>query len=138
MKISLKRSNQAFHFIAQDSEGRSVHIDANPAIGGEGKGSRPMELLLMGIGGCASIDLGLILKKQRQIVEEYSVDVSAVRHENTAKDLKEVELHFRLKGEIEPEQVEKAVQLTLEKYCSVLLSLHPDIAIEHKITLEKS
>ena len=66
MEVKLKRVNKAFHFEAVNENKIKVNIDASPAIGGEDKGVRPMELLLMGVAGCASIDLGLILKKQKQ------------------------------------------------------------------------
>jgi putative redox protein len=62
MKVELKRKNKAFHYEAKSGE-HVINIDGNSAIGGENKGARPMELLLMGLAGCASIDLGLILKK---------------------------------------------------------------------------
>ena len=131
MEIALNRVNKAFHFEAVNSDKIKVHIDASPAIGGEGKGVRPMELVLMGLAGCASIDLGLILKKQRQELEDYEVEVSAQRNEDDAKAFKSIHLHFTLIGELAEEKVEKAIELTLTKYCSVALSLNKDIALSH-------
>lgn len=135
MKIELTRKNKAFHFEAIDSEGLSVQIDGNPQIGGEGKGTRPMELLLMGIGGCASIDLGLILKKQRQSLEEYKVEVTGQRNTETPKELTHAHLHFHLWGDLDSTVVEKAIVLTLQKYCSVILSLNPSISIQYSHTI---
>lgn len=129
MKVNLKRINQAFHYKAVNEDKIVVNIDANPAIGGEGKGARPMELVLMGLGGCASIDLGLILKKQRQELVDYQVEVSATRDETPAKAFQSINLHFNLTGKLDAEKVEKAIELTLTKYCSVALSLSKDIEL---------
>ena len=136
MKVNLVRKNKAFHFEASTSDNLVVNIDGNPAIGGEGKGARPMELLLMGLGGCASIDLGLILKKQRQVLEDYQVTVSGQRHEDAGKSFKTIDLHFELKGDLAEAKVEKAIELTLEKYCSVALSLNKDIEVNYSYTIE--
>lgn len=129
MKITLTRINKAFHYEAINKDKIVVHIDANKEIGGEGEGVRPMELVLMGLGGCASIDLGLILKKQRQELLDYQVEINASRNEDDAKAFKSIQLHFILTGNLNADKVEKAIELTLNKYCSVALSLSKDIDI---------
>jgi putative redox protein len=129
MKVNLKRVNTAFHYEASTEDKITVAIDANPAIGGEGKGTRPMELLLMGVAGCASIDLGLILQKQKQELEDYRVEVTATRNDNIAKNFKSIELHFILFGNLEDLKVARAIELTLTKYCSVVLSLNAAIEV---------
>ena len=129
MKVNLKRVNTAFHYEASTEDKITVAIDANPAIGGEGKGVRPMELLLMGVAGCASIDLGLILKKQKQELDDYRVEVTAERNDNVAKNFKSIQLHFILFGKLDASKVERAIALTLTKYCSVALSLDAAIAL---------
>ena len=131
MKINLKRVNRAFHYEASNNENLKVNIDANPVIGGEGKGVRPMELVLMGLAGCASIDLGLILKKQRQEIIDYQVHATAERKEDDGKPFKSINLHFIIKGNIDEEKLKKAIELTLTKYCSVALSLNKEIAITY-------
>jgi putative redox protein len=128
MEVNLKRVNTAFHYEAATADKIKVAIDANAAIGGEGKGTRPMELLLMGVAGCASIDLGLILKKQKLVLLDYQVEVTAERNDNVAKNFKSIHLHFILFGELDDAKVARAIDLTLTKYCSVALSL--DAAIE--------
>lgn len=135
MKVNLKRVNEAFHYEASTIDKIKVNIDANPAIGGEGKGTRPMELLLMGVAGCASIDLGLILQKQRMELIDYQVDVSAERNDNVAKNFKSINLHFILYGNLDSSKVERAIDLTLTKYCSVALSLDKEIEITHSFTI---
>ena len=136
MKVNLKRVNQAFHYEASTEDKIKVDIDANPVIGGEGKGARPMELVLMGLGGCASIDLGLILKKQRQELIDYQVEVTAERDETPAKAFKSINVHFVLTGNLDAEKVEKAIELTLTKYCSVALSLSNEIDITATYTIK--
>ncbi|MCB0402554.1 MAG: OsmC family protein, partial [Flavobacteriales bacterium] len=129
------RKNKAFHYEAENEEQIKVQIDANPEIGGEGAGVRPMQLVLMGLAGCASIDLGLILKKQRQVLVDYQVEATATRHEEPPKAFKTIHLHFILKGTLDPEKVEKAIDLTLNKYCSVALSLNNEITIKTTYTI---
>ncbi|MDF1673871.1 MAG: OsmC family protein [Vicingaceae bacterium] len=135
MKINLKRVNQAFHYEAETTDKIIVNIDANPVIGGEGKGARPMELVLMGLGGCASIDLSLILKKQRQELVDYQVEVAATRDETPAKAFESINIHFVLTGSLDADKVEKAIELTLTKYCSVALSLNKAIEITATYTI---
>ena len=136
MKVNLKRVNQAFHYEASTTDNIKVNIDANPIIGGEGKGARPMELVLMGLGGCASIDLGLILKKQRQELIDYQVEVGAVRDQTPAKGFESINIHFNLTGDLDAEKVKKAIELTLAKYCSVALSLNNKIEITATYTIK--
>ena len=129
MRVELKRVNDAFHFVGKGNGEQEVHVDASPEIGGKGKGVRPMELLLISIGGCASIDIGLILKKQRQRLDDYSVELIGVRKEEDPKTFQSIELKVKVTGEINPDNLQKAIELTTSKYCSVLLSLDPDIEI---------
>ncbi len=137
MKVNLKRINKAFHYEATTEDKITINIDANPAIGGEGKGARPMELVLMGLGGCASIDLGLILSKQRQELVGYQVEVSATRDETPAKAFQTINIHFGLTGNLDSTKVEKAIELTLTKYCSVALSLNKEIEITATYTIKE-
>ncbi len=129
MKVNLKRVNKAYHYEAVTEDKIKVDLDASSEIGGEGKGARPMELVLMGVGGCASIDLGLILKKQKQGLIDYSVEITAKRNDNAAKNFKSINLHFTLIGDLDDSKVKRAIDLTLTKYCSVVLSLEKQIEI---------
>ena len=88
-----------------------------------------MELVLMGLGGCASIDLAMILKKQKQDLTDYEVQISATRNDNVAKNFNSIHLHFLVWGNIAAPQLEKAIELTVTKYCSVILSLSNEIKI---------
>lgn len=129
MKVNLIRVNNSFHYEAHTDDKITVDIDANSEIGGEGKGARPMELLLMGVAGCASIDLGLILKKQKQELTDYKVEVTAERNDNLARNFKSINLHFILFGDLEDFKVASAIDLTLTKYCSAVLSLDKEVEI---------
>lgn len=116
----MKRMNDHVHFNAVNEAGNVVSIDGSPDIGGEGKGTRPMELLLMSFAGCSSIDIITYLKKMRQEVIDFDVQVEGFREENAIPAVfTKIHIHYILVGELKPSKVEKAISLSLEKYCSV-------------------
>lgn len=119
MKIELNRVNDAVHFEAKGSGEVKVHIDGSEAIGGQGLGVRPMELVLMALGSCSSLDLISILKKQRQVITDFSVDVTADRREEIPNIFTKIHILFRLKGSVDPAKADKAAELAVKKYCSV-------------------
>ncbi len=136
MEIKLKRINEAVHLVAQNEDGNEVHIDGADKIGGEGKGARPMQLLIMGLGGCSSMDLLSILKKQRQHVVDYEVKIKADRdQENTPSLFTDIHVQFILKGEIDEAKARRAVNLSMEKYCSVTKILEKTANITYDIVL---
>jgi putative redox protein len=103
MEVLLNRIDQDFHFEAKGSSPIPVHIDAAEGIGGHNAGARPMELLLMGLGGCTAIDVILILKKQRQIVEDFQIRVQGDREkiEGTEKTpFRLIIIQFELKAKL--------------------------------------
>lgn len=120
MEINLARKNKKFHFEAENAEGQVVGIDANPAIGGEGKGFRPMEMLLVGLGGCSGIDMINVLTKQKEPLDDVKIKITATRRDNEVPAIFEmINIHFDLFGELSIPKVERALDLTFEKYCSV-------------------
>jgi putative redox protein len=120
VKVELERVNGAFGFEARDANGHSVKIDTSPETGGENFGVRPMQLLLMGLGGCSGIDILSILKKQRQNVTDFRMRLEGEREPGKDPSLwKNIDLVFELKGQIDKDKAEKAVALSMEKYCSV-------------------
>ena len=127
MKISLKRIDEAFNFEAKNEDGRTVLIDAAENIGGRNQGIRPMQMLLMGAAGCAAIDIVSILKKQRQDISAFDIEADGEREKPAVKGeaavFKEVNIHFKLKGKIDPEKAKRAVELSMEKYCSASKTL---------------
>lgn len=138
MEVVLNRLDQDFHFEAKGSSPIPVHIDAAEGIGGHNAGARPMELLLMGLGGCTAIDVILILKKQRQVVEDFQIRVSGDREkiEGTEKTpFRQINIQFELKGEIDGNKAIKAIQMSMDKYCSATAQLEPSSTITHTLVL---
>ncbi|SDB84738.1 OsmC family protein [Acinetobacter boissieri] len=106
-------------FEAKSESGHTVVMDGSPAYGGENRGARPMELILMGLGGCASFDIVTILKKSRQDITDVICQLQAERAESIPAVFTKIHLHFVVKGHgIKEKQVAKAVELSAEKYCS--------------------
>jgi putative redox protein len=130
MKIVLKRLNDACHLEARNEEGNSVDIDGSPSVGGENKGFRPMQLLAAGAGGCSSIDIISILKKQRQDLKDIEVIVDAEREEGKTPSLfRTIHIHYILTGILNEEKVKGAINLSLQKYCSVVKTLEKTATI---------
>jgi len=126
MKVTLKRLNDACHLEAANESGNTVSIDGSPAVGGEGKGARPMELVLMSLGGCSSIDIISILKKARQPLDDLAVSIEAERQQGVEPALfTKIHAHYIITGDVAPERVKQAVDLSLSKYCSVARILEP-------------
>lgn len=124
MKVELKRLDNAFHFEAKNEQGNVMHFDVSPDIGGGNKGIRPMQSLLMALGGCSAVDIVLILKKQKQEIADFQISVEGEREKDKTPALwKTVHINFTLKGKIDKEKAERAVQFSMEKYCSVSRTL---------------
>jgi putative redox protein len=120
LKVALKRVNDAVHFEASaPSSTVKVHIDGSPEIGGQGLGVRPMEMVLMALASCSSLDLVSILKKQKQVIDDFSVSVEAERREQIPTIFTKIHLLFNIKGDIDPAKAERAAELAVKKYCSV-------------------
>lgn len=120
MKVTLQRENNAMHFAGSStSSDVKVHIDGSPEIGGEGLGVRPMELVLFALGSCSVFDLSVILKKQRQEIEDIQVEVEGKRRDEIPTIFTHIHIAFTLKGQIDAEKAAKAAELAVKKYCSV-------------------
>lgn len=136
MKIELNRLNDGFHLEAINEQGKSVHIDASPDIGGTNQGMRPMQLLLAAMGGCSTIDIINILKKQKQPLRDIKITVTGEREKDAIPSLfVEVHTHFRLYGNLDHEKVQRAVSLGVEKYCSVAKTLSYKAKITHSFEI---
>ncbi|PRY09703.1 putative redox protein [Pontibacter ummariensis] len=132
MEVNLTRVDEDFHFTGAGASGVEVHIDGSPEIGGHNAGARPMELLLMGLGGCSAIDIIQILKKQRQQIDSFHIKVTAERVPGEVPSLfKQIHVHFTVGGPLEEEKVGKAVNLSMDKYCSVAAILYKTATITH-------
>jgi putative redox protein len=119
MEINLIRKSGKFNFEASNESGFTVELDANPAIGGEGKGFRPMETLLVGLGGCSGIDMVNILTKQKEELKDIQIHIKASRVSAEPAIFEEINIEFNLTGNLSPQKVERALGLTFDKYCSV-------------------
>jgi putative redox protein len=123
-KIELSRVSGDFGFEAKDEYGHLIKMDSNPQSGGLDFGVRPMQMLLMALGGCSAIDVIGILKKQRQEVRDYKMVINGDREPNVEPSLwKEINIEFHLYGNIDPEKAQKAADLSVNKYCSVAATL---------------
>lgn len=138
MQVELRRVDDAFHFEAVGASDVPVHIDAGSGVGGHEQGARPMEMVLMGLAGCSAIDFILILKKQRQELKDISIVVDAKRKDSTPSPFEQVHMKFNLKGNLDPRKVEKALQLSVEKYCSVAEMLKSTATIEYSFEIMTS
>jgi putative redox protein len=121
------------HFEAVADSGHTVLLDGPADSGGENRGSRPMELVLMGLGGCASFDVVNILSKSRQSVVNCVTELTAKRTETIPQVFESIHIHFEVTGtELDDKKVARAVALSAEKYCSASIMLErAGVAISH-------
>ncbi|MCI5057051.1 MAG: OsmC family protein [Flavobacteriales bacterium] len=133
MKIKLDRLNNHLHFEAVNSKNLKVQIDGP---GDDEKGLRPMELMLAAVASCSSFDVVEILKKQKQNIENISVSAIGERPtEGYPKPFKKIHLTFKLQGKIDPKKVQRAIELSLTKYCSASASLDPNIQVDYQFEI---
>jgi putative redox protein len=131
MKARVKWVEQA-SFLGETGSNHAVLMDGPPTAGGRNLGPRPMEMLLLGTGGCTCSDVVSILKKSRQAISDCYVELDAERAETDPKVFTKIHIHFVVKGkDIKPEMVEKAIKLSAKKYCSASIMLGRTAAITH-------
>ncbi len=124
IEITLDRVQGGYGFEATDKQGNVIKTDTSIEGGGNNYGARPMQLLLMALGGCSGIDVVSILKKQRQAVEGFKMFIKGKREEGKEPSLwKTVHVDFQLIGQVEEEKAKKACALSIDKYCSVAETL---------------
>jgi len=137
MEIEINLLNDAYHFGAKNESGNEVHIDASPAIGGKGLGARPMELLIMGLGGCSGIDVLSILRKQKIEPTGFKVKLSAEREKDKTPALfTDIHVKFIFKAPIDENKAQRAVDLSMQKYCSVSKTLEKTAKITYEVVVE--
>lgn len=136
MKITIKKQDGDYHMQAVNEDGNTLEMDGSKEIGGQGKGMRPMQLLLSAVGGCSAIDVLLMLKKQKQAVTSFEIEVDGeTERMEDYRIFKTIVLHFKITGEVEIEKAERAVRLSLDKYCSVSKILEPTASISYKLSV---
>jgi len=137
MKIKIERINDDSHMRAENETGNTLEMDGSPDAGGNYAGFRPMQMLLAAAGGCSAIDVISILKKQKQDLETLKVEVDGNRvQKSTYSEFDKINLHFILSGNLEESKVEKAISLSVNKYCSVSKALQPQAEITYSYEIE--
>ena len=123
-------------FVAESGSGHTVVMDGSPEHGGRNLGVRPMEMVLMGLGGCTAFDVMLMLQKSRQLVTDCEIELKADRADEIPAVFTAISVHFKVYGhELSEKQVKRAVSLSSEKYCSVskMLESNTIITVTHEI-----
>lgn len=126
-------------FVGESGSGHSVVMDGPPELGGRNQGVRPMEMLLLGLGGCSSFDVVLILQKSKQQVIDCEVEIEAERADKEPKVFTRIHLHFIVSGRnLAVDKVERAIKLSAEKYCSASIMLAKTAEVTHDFELREA
>jgi len=124
-------------FVAESGSGHAVVIDGPPDHGGRNLGMRPMEAVLIGLGSCSAFDVISILRKSRQKVTSCHVELDAERADGIPAVFTRIHMHYVVRGHaVKPAAVERAVQLSVDTYCSATAMLKPHVAITHDWRIE--
>ena len=119
-------------FVGESESGHSVVMDGPPESGGRNMGVRPMEMVLLGMGGCTAFDVVMILQRQRQAITDCHVELSAERADTVPKVFTKIHAHYVVKGKgLDEKKVARAVDMTAEKYCSVSIMLAKSVEVTH-------
>jgi putative redox protein len=119
-------------FVGESGSGHSIVMDGPPDDGGRNMGVRPMEMVLLGMGGCTAFDVVHILKRARQEIKDCWVELEAERASEVPKVFTKIHAHYVVKGKnLDNKKVERAINMTAEKYCSVSIMLAATVEISH-------
>lgn len=136
--VATVRLVEGMHFRGETKSGHRVEMDAAPEVGGEDKGARPAELLMVALGGCTGMDVISILRKMRQDVTSLEVNVSGIKAEEHPKVFTEATIEYIIRGRgISEEHVRKAIDLSSEKYCVVQNTMNKVTAIKTVYRIEE-
>tara|TARA_Y100000590_G_scaffold456745_1_gene607933 strand:- start:2132 stop:2563 length:432 start_codon:yes stop_codon:yes gene_type:complete len=135
MKINLERINDKYLFEVTNKNGHKVHLDRKYSDDYDVQGASPMELLLMGVAGCSSIDIISILEKQKLQPESYKMEVFGDRESVPGSTFKKIHVELHVEGDIPADRIIRAAQLSFNKYCSVSKNLEKTSEIVHSIVL---
>jgi putative redox protein len=131
MKASIKWTGEA-SFAGTSASGHTVVMDGSPEFGGKNKGARPMELVLIGMGGCTAFDVVHILRKGRQNITDCAAEIDAERAETDPKVFTKIHIHFVVSGKgLDAKKVQHAIELSADKYCSASIMLGKTAKITH-------
>nr|WP_086465363.1 OsmC family protein [Oceanibaculum nanhaiense] len=125
-------------FMGESGTGHALVMDGAPEYGGKNLGPRPMEMLLLGLGGCTAFDVVMILQKGRQPIEDCQVEIEAERAEDHPKVFTKVHMRYLVKGRgLSADAVNRAVELSVEKYCSATHIINKTAAMTHEVVIEE-
>ena len=125
-------------FMGESGTGHALVMDGAPEYGGRNLGPRPMELLLLGLGGCTAFDVVMILQKGRQPIEDCQVEIEAERAEDHPKVFTKVHMRYLVKGRgLSADAVHRAVELSVDKYCSATHVINKTAAMTHEVVIEE-
>ena len=137
MKTQIKWM-QNVSFKGRSESGHEVILDGPEELGGKGLGMRPMEMMLIGMGGCTSFDVVTILKRSRQQITGCIAEIEAVRADAIPKVFTSIHIHFLIKGiDLQKKAVERAVELSANKYCSASIMLGKSVKITHDFVISE-
>lgn len=138
MKITIDHLKD-MHMEAQNEEGGLIRMDGSTEIGGLEGGFSPMQLLLAGVGGCSAIDIIGILKKQRQDLQDLKVEVEGDRQSKEEySEFTDIHIKYIFTGDLDDAKVERAINLSLDKYCSVSKTMEQSSEISHSYEIRKN
>ena len=129
---------QDVSFKGSSESGHEVVLDGPEELGGKGLGMRPMEMMLIGMGGCTSFDVVTILKRSRQQITGCIAEIEATRADETPKVFTSIHIHFLIKGiDLQEKAVERAIELSANKYCSASIMLGKSVKITHDFVISE-
>lgn len=134
MQVQLKRTGN-MKFEATGAAGISAVLDGPKSSGGTEQGLRPMETVLVALASCSAMDIVHILKKQRQELEDLDITVTGERVDKIPSVFSEIELHYSASGKVDLEKLERAVELSIETYCSVAAMLRNSVKITYRCSV---
>lgn len=136
MKIKITKKNDDFHLEAENETGKTLSMDAYESVGGKNLGFKPLELFPTALGGCSAIDVISILKKQKQEITDLQITVEGKRETGkTANLFIQFYIHFAFTGKVSREKAEKAILLSLEKYCTAVKILEKSAVVNFSLSV---
>ncbi|MBN2378698.1 OsmC family protein [candidate division WOR-3 bacterium] len=135
-KVTIKQVEGLSFAAYGEKTGHWTMMDSNKSHGGSEGATSPMELLLMSLGGCTAMDVTSILSKMKQPVEDIQVEVTGTMQPNHPHAYTDIHLHYVIKGKLDHERVEHAIELSQDKYCSVSATLRAGVTITRSVDIE--
>ena len=135
MRVRLDQMGTAAFDVTAGSGGKLV-VDGAPEIGGEGKGMRPMELLLSAVASCSAMDVLHILRKQKEPIEHLAIEIEGVRPDAVPSPFTRMKLVFVVRGAVDDHKLQRAVSLAVEKYCSARATLGANVDVTWEARIE--